>query len=970
MKKIFIYSSILFFFVLVLFLPKNTLAVEPETWVDDDWAGLPDGTDVGGSRLIGIQAFDDLSEAVTGTSSGGKINVAAGTYYENYLRVTKPLTILGTGKDVTILDGNSATGLSLTGLVRLTGTTGPTTFSGFTVRNAGTDTGGVRVAIYVSSTSATPTITVSDCRIIGSNNPDDYEDYGLYTNSGLENLIFTRNEITGMGANSILIEKHPGLVEISYNDLDVGVWGTDAIFIMTYGNLNITSLQKIDHNNINVGTGGPFDADHRATGVTFASAYRNYGGPDLGDGTFSNIEITNNKITNIQSQRRGIGLWNGDDGDGSGGNIINAKIADNTITGVGPSATGSKGLQLLGLITDAVIQHNQVSDLDYIFHGRLNTVGSTGLLANALISDNSFANANIFQWDGTTTLVAENNWWDACDGPSGVGIGSGVPVSANVDYTPWTGCSVNVSGKKFNDLNNNGLNDSEPGLAGWQIEAKELVETLTINADNSSPVSSSALALGQDYLLEVSGTFAAGDNITADAKYSVRAPNMVWTDSVQNYESYGPELLDLQINGTSPDWGVYASDHTYYLTLTGSGSGLSFLVNDVYYPGNSGKLTVRIFKKLQETVTDENGLYQMTLNNLLGDVLISEKGQPYWSQTYPVSMTYVLETPGSYTDIDFGNHETSGLIEGIKFEDKNGDGERDIDEEDSEENESGLAGWVIILKQGGSEIARATTDEFGVYKFEHLAPGEYQVIEETQTGWVQTYPETPYNLAVNDNTLSNIDFGNYKLGKVSGFKYEDLNGDGRWQSNEPKLANWLIKLSNTVDNRSVYTDANGYYEFLDLQPLSYQLTEKLKLNWQQSEPKTGSYQLSLKSGEELALNFGNYRYASLAGRKYQDLNFNGQREAGEPWLSGWQLELYNLRTGEIKRTITDSLGKYKFSNLVPGPYIIREKLKTGWIPVEPKSSFYRLDLISNQDAIGYHFGNNTVTNYIKFLRNR
>ena len=38
-----------------------------------------------------------------------------------------------------------------------------------------------------------------------------------------------------------------------------------------------------------------------------------------------------------------------------------------------------------------------------------------------------------------TLLVAEDNWWGAADGPGPVGSGTGDPVSANVDYTPWLG---------------------------------------------------------------------------------------------------------------------------------------------------------------------------------------------------------------------------------------------------------------------------------------------------------------------------------------------------------------------------------------------------------------------------------------------------------------------------------------------------------------------------------------------------
>jgi hypothetical protein len=36
-------------------------------------------------------------------------------------------------------------------------------------------------------------------------------------------------------------------------------------------------------------------------------------------------------------------------------------------------------------------------------------------------------------------LDATNNYWGACDGPSGVGTGSGSGVSSNVDFDPWVG---------------------------------------------------------------------------------------------------------------------------------------------------------------------------------------------------------------------------------------------------------------------------------------------------------------------------------------------------------------------------------------------------------------------------------------------------------------------------------------------------------------------------------------------------
>jgi hypothetical protein len=328
---------------------------------------------------------------------------------------------------------------------------------------------------------------------------------------------------------------------------------------------------------------------------------------------------------------------------------------------------------------------------------------------------------------------------------------------------------------------------------------------------------------------------------------------------------------------------------------------------------------------------------------------------------------YELVAPGDYQNIDFGNHENIGEIHGLKFEDKDGDSERDVEPDNPEDNEPGLADWVINLKKDGLIVASTTTDEDGVYSFYHLAPGEYQVEEELQASWQLTYPSTPYNIIINNDLHEDIDFGNFKLGKVAGFKYEDLDGDGHWDTSEPKLADWLIKLNGPV-TASVLTDISGVYSFENLPAGDYVLSEKLENNWYQSGPKSGSYQFKIKSGVKKEMNFGNYRLGSIAGRKYQDLNFNGVRNTGEPYLSSWQIELYNLRTGEIKKVYTDPEGSYYFGSLVPGPYLVKEKVKAGWLAVNPKSTLYRVDLPSNEDITGLNFGNNTIANYLNFRR--
>jgi hypothetical protein len=390
----------------------------------------PSSWTVGGASTILVP--DDkptIHEALSAANLGDTIAVAPGTYHESQVLIDKPVRLIGSGAGTTIIDGQLVAPPTV-GLVRITANTGQVTFSGFTVRNAG-KTSGTRVAIYASSTSPGVNYTISNNAIYGTNDPNDDQDYGFYTYQGNESLVFTNNSITQTGANPILIEQHLGAVEISYNVLDVGVWGSDAIFCMTYGGRNITSLQRIRNNTINMGTGGnPFDYDHRATGITFASSYNS---AVLGNGTFTNIQITGNNIFNLASYRRGIGFWNGATGDGTGGNIISAQISGNTINGTG--ASESYGMRLLGLVSNASIIGNNITNNAYGIYAD----HATGFSAS---SNNIFGNS-VFGIDnvGLEALSAKYNWWGNETGPhssaSQYPNSPGDNVSDNVVFGPW-----------------------------------------------------------------------------------------------------------------------------------------------------------------------------------------------------------------------------------------------------------------------------------------------------------------------------------------------------------------------------------------------------------------------------------------------------------------------------------------------------------------------------------------------------
>jgi hypothetical protein len=376
--------------------------------------------------------FFSVQSALAAASPGDTVLVAPGIYYEA-VDINEPVNIASTdGPSTTIIDGTGA-GLTSAGLVKITAA-GDVTFSGFTVQRAPADTGGVTFGILLQSSVSGVTYTISNNNIYGTNNPDDGQDYGFYSQSDSANVVFTHNMITQTGANNIVFELHTGATEISHNILDAGVYGSDAIFFMTYDGFDVTTLQNVSYNTFNMSTGGPFDYSHRASAISFNTPCAAWG---LADAKFTNVVIQGNTINNLTSYRRGIGFWNGG---GSGGGIISPVVEENTITGVAGS-TASYGIDFLvtgsaPAATDATVVNNVISNTAYGIYLR-----NASCAPGALINYNNIA-GNTVGLDNTAgpSVDAQYNWWGKATGPynpTSNPSGKGDPVTDNVDYTPY-----------------------------------------------------------------------------------------------------------------------------------------------------------------------------------------------------------------------------------------------------------------------------------------------------------------------------------------------------------------------------------------------------------------------------------------------------------------------------------------------------------------------------------------------------
>lgn len=299
---------------------------------------------------------------------------------------------------------------------------------------------------------------------------------------------------------------------------------------------------------------------------------------------------------------------------------------------------------------------------------------------------------------------------------------------------------------------------------------------------------------------------------------------------------------------------------------------------------------------------DEGGLY--TLDNLQpGWHNVRQVTPSGFEQTFPslpdgylpppwgdasVHVTFV-EQGQAVDGIDFGNQAIeSGAVSGLKWEDVNGNGQRD-------EGELGLPGVVIYSdrNQNGvldpDEPSTITSeddpntdfDESGLYTLEGLEPGLHWIKEVVPDGFQQTFPNfwwfgnptadppadalfapIPFPgggwhdvVIESGQTVDGIDFGNQRIvaGSISGTKWEDIDGDGIRGANEPGLAGVTIyadlNLNAQFDANEPHAvtladdpftdfDEGGLYSF-EVEPGFYYVREVVPEGFRQTFPNVG-----------------------------------------------------------------------------------------------------------------------------------
>jgi len=264
---------------------------------------------------------------------------------------------------------------------------------------------------------------------------------------------------------------------------------------------------------------------------------------------------------------------------------------------------------------------------------------------------------------------------------------------------------------------------------------------------------------------------------------------------------------------------------------------------------------------------------------------------------------------------------------------------------------------IELLDRFGTIVATTTTDSNGMYRFEGLSPSSYSVRQTPVTGYFHGGQKAG-NGGGNDSvdhlissividpgeSLVDYDFCAVPPGSLSGFVYVDHNQNCIREEGEQPIAGVTLTLVDAtgIVVATTTTDSQGHYKFTGLRAGNYSVRQLQPAGYLQGGQRAGSgggddslqdviSAIVLGAGAQLEdYNFCELLPGSISGNVYVDNNLNCTRDPDERGLSGTRIDLLDSSGSVVAFTHTDANGNYRFSNLSPGRYSVREHQPEGY----------------------------------------
>jgi hypothetical protein len=297
-----------------------------------------------------------------------------------------------------------------------------------------------------------------------------------------------------------------------------------------------------------------------------------------------------------------------------------------------------------------------------------------------------------------------------------------------------------------------------------------------------------------------------------------------------------------------------------------------------------------------------------------GDWVIEEEYQIGWIPTpgYPSQQSILLEsprTPGACESLTFINQQIhEGCIRVHK-----------VDSWDRP-----LADWNVTLRRedGTWPSVAQRTDGAGYIIFDGLALGPWIVQEDVKDQWRAVGPAA-YQVQVDEpGKCVDVVFRNEPLACIDGYKINHL---------EQGLWGWTIKVRNEVtdEEHTTVTDQGGYFKFTGLPLGTWKVSEVVQTGWEPVTPPEFDLQLTRPFECEYARFKNKTNYACVDVFKTDSSDGSG--------LPGWEITVQPAFGGTPVVNVTDGTGYVRFNGLMPGAYVISERMQNGWIAVTPTS---------------------------------
>lgn len=510
---------------------------------------------------------------------------------------------------------------------------------------------------------------------------------------------------------------------------------------------------------------------------------------------------------------------------------------------------------------------------------------------------------------------------------------------------------ASISGSVWMDTQNNGQylsSGSNPPMPGCEVallreDATEILRTTTDEAG--------AYLFGN---LEPGG-------------YSIRfflADDMFFSYPAAGYHSSQVLLTESTEGGTQAivlQSGAQVTDVDAGVVQAGAVRGRVASIKD-----GSGLSGVRVALTrdsvlLAETVTAEDGTYHIG-SIRPGSGTLTFDCPEGWTLPSGESTTHSIHIPqaeASTVDIHFLPEAT---IEGAVWLEEAHDGV--LSAGDLPLSDLSVELYLVTGEESSQLLHTVTTDANGGYAFEKLLPGDYSVLFLLPED-VILYDEDgipPFSLEMGETRHDDVPA--FRAARVSGSVWEDLDGNGLWDDDEPPLAAVSVALVHS-DGRLLMkteTDELGAYQFEGIPPVPCSVRFTLPSQYLFSAPAengsipalTDDFNAStdvyhLEMGQALnGISAGAQQRVRIGDLVWLDENGNGLQETSEPGIEGVTVSLWAAGSDArdaalVMETATDANGRYRFDALRPGAFYVVFTIPEGHLPTQPISSLPQIN---------------------------